>query len=62
VTVHVPFGPEDLQAAGRSMTCHRSQFTAEIVQRVEAASARVWNGTIPFVPAFPTAPLTDLFR
>jgi hypothetical protein len=62
VTAHVPFSPEDLQAAGRSMACHRSQFTAEIVQRVEAASARVWNGAIPFVPAFPTAPLTDLFR
>jgi LmbE family N-acetylglucosaminyl deacetylase len=62
VTVHVPFTPEDLQAATRSMTCHRSQFTPEIVQRVEAASARVWNGAIPFVPAFPTAPLSDLFR
>jgi len=62
VTVHVPFSPEDLQAAARSMTCHRSQFTPEIVQRVEAASARVWNGAIPFVPAFATAPLTDLFK
>jgi LmbE family N-acetylglucosaminyl deacetylase len=62
VTVHVPFTPEDLQAATRSMTCHRSQFTPEIVQRVEAASAGAWNGTIPFVPAFPTAPLSDLFR
>jgi LmbE family N-acetylglucosaminyl deacetylase len=62
VTVHVRFTPEDLQAATRSMTCHRSQFTPEIVQRVEAASARAWNGAIPFVPAFPTAPLSDLFR
>jgi LmbE family N-acetylglucosaminyl deacetylase len=62
VTVHVPFSPDDSQAAARSMACHRSQFTAEIVQRVEAASARVWNGAIPLVPAFPTTPLTDLFR
>jgi LmbE family N-acetylglucosaminyl deacetylase len=61
VTAHVPYTPEDLQAATRSMACHGSQFTPEIVQRVEAASRRVWNGSIPFIPAFPTAPLTNLF-
>jgi LmbE family N-acetylglucosaminyl deacetylase len=62
VTGHVPFAAEDLQAAMRSMACHRSQFTADTVQRVQAASAGVWNGSIPFVPAFPTPPLADLFR
>lgn len=62
VTVHVPFRPEDLQAAARSMACHKSQFTDEVVQRVQAATARVWNGAIPLIPAFPTAPITDLFR
>ena len=62
VTARVPFSPEDLQAATRSMACHKSQFTPEVVQRVRAAAARVWNGAIPLIPAFPTAPITDLFR
>jgi LmbE family N-acetylglucosaminyl deacetylase len=61
-TVHVPFSPEDLQASARSMACHKSQFTADVVQRVQGAAARVWNGAIPLIPGFPTGPLTDLFR
>ena len=58
----VSFSPDDLQAAARSMACHTSQFTAEVVQRVQTAAARVWNGAIPLIPAFQTAPITDLFR
>jgi|SRR4051812_20369220 LmbE family N-acetylglucosaminyl deacetylase len=61
-TAHVAFSPEDLQAWARSMGCHKSQFTSDVVQRVQAAAVRVWNGTIPFVPAFATSPTTDLFR
>jgi LmbE family N-acetylglucosaminyl deacetylase len=61
-TARVPFSPQDLQAAARSMACHTSQFTDEVVQRVHAAAARVWNGAIPLVPAFPTPPITDLFQ
>lgn len=61
-TARVPFRPEDLQASERSMACHKSQFTGEVVQRVHAAAARVWGGAIPLIPAFPTAPITDLFR
>jgi LmbE family N-acetylglucosaminyl deacetylase len=62
VTVRVPFSAQDLQAATRSMSCHKSQFTADVVQRVTDASARVWNGAIPFIPAFSAASTTDLFR
>lgn len=61
-TVRVPFAPGDLQAAERSMACHRSQFTAEVVQRVVAAGARAWNGVIPLIPAFPAASGTDVFK
>jgi LmbE family N-acetylglucosaminyl deacetylase len=61
-TARVPFTPEDLQAAARSMACHKSQFTDEVVQRVHPAAARLWNGAIPLIPAFPTPPITDLFR
>jgi len=61
-TVRVPFAPEDLQAAERAMACHRSQFTAEVMQRVRPALARAWNGAIPLIPAFQTSPGADLFR
>ena len=61
-TVHVPFAPEDLEAARRSMPCHRSQFTPEVVARVFPASAKAWNGAIPLVPAFDGASATDLFH
>lgn len=61
-TVHVSFNPDDLRASAGAMGCHKSQFTAEVVQRVQAAAARFWNGAIPLIPAFTTAPITDLFR
>src|SRR4029450_8285361 len=61
-TVRIPFTPEDLQAAARSATCHRSQITAEGGERVGAAMARAWAGGIPLIPAFKPLPGTDLFR
>ena len=61
-TTRVAFSPEDLQASARSMACHKSQFTDEVVQRVHAARAGVWNGAIPLIPAFTTVPTTDLFQ
>jgi len=61
-TVRVPFTPEDLQKMERGMACHRSQFTPEVVQRVLPAMVRAWDGAIPLIPAFATAPGTDLFQ
>ncbi|GLC23713.1 PIG-L deacetylase family protein [Roseisolibacter agri] len=61
-TVRVPFAPEDLEAAMRSMACHRTQITAEAAARVAPATARAWNGVIALIPAFPTGPGTDVFR
>jgi hypothetical protein len=61
-TTHVPFTPGDLQAAARSLTCHKSQISDEGAQRVLAMATKFWNGAVPFFPAFPTGPLTDLFR
>jgi hypothetical protein len=61
-TVRVPFTPEDLQAAERTMACHGSQFTADVIKRVHPAMARAWNGAIPLIPAFPTPSGADLFR
>jgi LmbE family N-acetylglucosaminyl deacetylase len=61
-TVRVSFTEEDLQNGKRSMACHKSQFTAEMVESVHPAMARLWNGAVALIPAFPTAPVTDLFR
>ncbi len=61
-TTSVAFAPEDLAAAKRSMACHRTQFTPEVVARVAAAAAGAWNSAIPLVPAFPAAAATELFE
>ena len=61
-TVRVEFQPQDLDAANRSMACHKTQFTPEVAQRVVPVTARVWNGAISLIPAFQTGALTDLFR
>ena len=61
-TVRVPFAPEDLEAAGRSLACHRSQFTPEVLERIFPAAVAAWDGAIPLIPAFPTAGGTDLFE
>jgi hypothetical protein len=61
-TTRVPFTPEDFSAAKRSMACHRTQFTSEVVERVSAAAAAAWNHAIPLIPAFVAAAGTDVFR
>ena len=61
-TTRVTFAPEDLAVTRRSMGCHRTQFTPEVIERVSSAAAAAWNGVIPLNPAFSGAPATDLFR
>ena len=61
-TVRVPFAERDFDAAQRAMLCHRSQFNEDVVKRVAPIAARVWNGEIRLIPAFPTAGGTDLFQ
>ena len=61
-TTRVPYAPQDLAAAKRSMACHRTQFTPEVVERVSSAAAAEWNEAIPLVPAFAAASATDVFR
>jgi LmbE family N-acetylglucosaminyl deacetylase len=61
-TVRVPFTPADLEAARKGMACHRSQFTAEMLQRVMPAQERAWNGEVAFIPAGLAMRGDDLFR
>jgi LmbE family N-acetylglucosaminyl deacetylase len=59
--VRVAFTP--LEAARRAMSCHRTQYTDETLQRVLPRMGEAWNGVITFAPAFMTTNLvTDLFR
>jgi LmbE family N-acetylglucosaminyl deacetylase len=61
-TVRVPFAPEDLDAARRSMACHKTQFPDDVVQRVTGAMREIWKGTLPFTPMQPQVGGTDLFE
>jgi len=61
-TVRVSFTQRDFNAAQQAMVCHRTQFSEEQVKRLGPLAARVWNGEIRLIPAFPTEGSTDLFR
>jgi LmbE family N-acetylglucosaminyl deacetylase len=61
-TIQVPFTPADLEAAKMAMACHRSQFSPEVLQRLQPELGRLWNGRIAFIPASPSMRGDDLFR
>jgi LmbE family N-acetylglucosaminyl deacetylase len=61
-SARVPFSTADFEASRRSMACHKTQFSDEIVQRVSEATRGALNGELPLVPLFPTAATNDLFR
>jgi LmbE family N-acetylglucosaminyl deacetylase len=60
-TVRVAFTPADLASAKRSLSCHRTQFSEEMVERLSDAMARTWNGVIPLAPFLAADAGTDLF-
>jgi N-acetyl-1-D-myo-inositol-2-amino-2-deoxy-alpha-D-glucopyranoside deacetylase len=62
LTTLVPFTPADLEAAKRSMACHRSQYAAELIERMFPMQARSWNGSVTFAPAYPAYAGKDLFK
>jgi LmbE family N-acetylglucosaminyl deacetylase len=61
-TVHVPFTEKDFDAARRAMSCHRTQFTEDVVQRVVDAARSEWKGALPLVPFVATDAGTVLLR
>ena len=62
LTTRVPFTPADLEAARRSLSCHKTQFPPEAMTRLAEAAKQAWNGVLPLAPAFPAGPGQDLFR
>jgi len=61
-TTRVPFTTADLAAARRAMSCHKTQFTDDVVQRVAEAMAGTLQGGVTLAPAFAGAGASDLFR
>jgi LmbE family N-acetylglucosaminyl deacetylase len=61
-SVRVAFTPADAEASRRSMSCHRTQYSDEVVQRISELQRRIWNGALSFVPLFATDAGTDLFK
>ena len=62
LTSLVPFTTSDLEGAKRSMACHRSQFSAELIERMFPMQVRSWNGNVTFAPAYPAYAGKDLFK
>jgi N-acetyl-1-D-myo-inositol-2-amino-2-deoxy-alpha-D-glucopyranoside deacetylase len=60
-TTRIRFAPTDFEAARRSMSCHRTQFSDEVVQKIMEASKDAWNGTLSLAPFATGSAGTDLF-
>jgi LmbE family N-acetylglucosaminyl deacetylase len=61
-TARVPFTAADLEAARQSMSCHKTQYPQEAVERVISAIRDAWKGELPLTTMVPQPPSTDLFR
>jgi N-acetyl-1-D-myo-inositol-2-amino-2-deoxy-alpha-D-glucopyranoside deacetylase len=62
LTTIIPVTTADLDAAKRSMACHRSQFAPELIDRMFPMQVRAWNGNVTFAPAYPAYAGKDLFK
>jgi LmbE family N-acetylglucosaminyl deacetylase len=61
LSMHVGFTPADDAAARRAMSCHRTQFSDDVVQRVGTMQSQALNGTLPLAPYLASDAGTDLF-
>jgi LmbE family N-acetylglucosaminyl deacetylase len=61
-TVRVRFTPPDLAAAQKSMACHRTQFTPEMLQRIVQMQERMAYNEVAFIPANLMTRGDNLFR
>jgi LmbE family N-acetylglucosaminyl deacetylase len=60
-SMRVAFTPADFEAARRSMSCHKTQFSEEIVRRITEGQRRILNGMLSLSPLFATDAGTDVF-
>ena len=61
-SVRVPITDADLDAARRSMSCHRTQYSEDAVQRIVDLERRLLNGVFALVPLFEADAGSSLFR
>ena len=61
LSARVSFTVADFEAARRSMSCHKTQYSDEVVQRLFGMMQQVLNGHLLLAPAFSTTGETDLF-
>jgi serine/threonine protein kinase len=61
-SVRVGYTSADVESALRSMTCHRTQYSDEVIQRFAEMHHQVWSGTLSFVPFFAADAGSDLFQ
>jgi LmbE family N-acetylglucosaminyl deacetylase len=61
-SARVPFSTADFEASRRSMACHKTQYSDDVVQRVSDGMSEALKGELPLAPLFTTAGTTDLFR
>ena len=62
LTVRVPFTEKDQAAYHRGLECHKSQFTADQMQKMEKAFDVAREGAVSFRPWFGTWKTDDLFK
>jgi hypothetical protein len=60
--VRVSFTPADLDAARRSMACHKTQVPEEAVERVFKSMEALLKGELPLTRMVPGVASNDLFR
>jgi LmbE family N-acetylglucosaminyl deacetylase len=61
-STRVRFSTADFDASRRSMACHKTQYSDEIVQRVSEAMKAGLEGELPLAPLFTAAATNELFR
>lgn len=61
-STRISFSAADLEASRRAMSCHRTQYSDEAVQKVMDAMRSTFHGELPLAPLFATTGSTDLFR
>lgn len=61
-SVRVPFTRADLDAARRSMACHKTQFKDELVETAFTTMGEVLKGELPLTAMVPGTTTNDLFR
>ena len=62
LTTRVPITPVALEAARRSLSCHKTQFPPETMTQIAEAATQVWNGVILLAPASGAGPERDVFQ